>query len=207
MELALRNSSVLRITSGRQVAHVWIRDGQMIDARAEGADGDAAFWRILKWKSGAFESLPAEPGHVQTITKSLEALLIEFSQAMEKAANPTPAQEEEETKFVTRLAAVAYEGAEFVVIVPAKKGDAAKGWGVKDVDPLASWVRQAEKAARLLGEKFNAGPLTHIAGHDLERHLLLVPGEDRTFAIGWPPGADPARLFEQSKKLAETWVS
>jgi CheY-like chemotaxis protein len=207
MELALRNSSVLRITSGRQVAQVWIKDGQLIDVRAEGADGEAAFWRFLKWKSGTFESLPAEPGHVHTITKSLDALLLESAQAVKKADNPTSAQEEEETTFVTRLTAVAYEGAEFVVTVPAKKEDTAKGWGIKDVDRLAAWVRLAEKAAQRLGEKFNAGPLTHITGHNLERHLLLMRGNGMTFAIGWPLETDPRRLFEQSINLADTWAS
>jgi CheY-like chemotaxis protein len=207
MELALRNSSVLHITSGEQVAQVWIKDGQLIDTQVEGADGEAAFWRILNWKSIAFESLPAEPGHVQTITKSLDALLLESAQAVKKADNPTPAQVEEKTKFITRLTAVAYEGAEFVVTVPDKKEDTAKGWGIRDVDRLAAWVRLAEKSAQRLGEKFNAGPLTHIAGHNMERHLLLVRGNGRTFAIGWPPKADPRHLFEQSMNLADTWAS
>jgi len=35
----------------------------------------------------------------------------------------------------------------------------------------------------------------------------LVPGSGRTFVIGWPPKADPRQLFEQSKKLADTWAS
>jgi len=207
MELALRNSSVLHITSGRHVAQVWIKDGQLVDVRAEGADGDAAFWRLLKWKSGTFESLPAEPGHLQTITKSVDALVLESAQAVKKAESPTPAQEEEETAFVTRLTAVAYEGAEFVVTIPDKKGDTAKGWGIKDVDRLAAWARQAEKSAQRLGEKFNAGSLTHIAGHNLERHLLVMRQNDRTFVIGWPPGSDPHRLFEQSLNLVDTWAS
>ena len=89
---------------------------------------------------------------------------------------------------------MAYEGAEFVVTVPVKKEDTAKGWGIQDVDRLAAWTRHAEKAAQRLGEKLNAGPLTHIAGHNLERHLLLVPGDGRTFVIGWPPEADSAPL-------------
>jgi CheY-like chemotaxis protein len=207
MESALRNSSVLRITSGWKVAHIWIKDGQLVDAQVEGADGEAAFWRIMKWKDSAFESLPPEPGHIQTITKSLDALLLESLQTVKKADNPTPRQEAEETALITRLTAMAYEGADFVVTVPAKKEDAAKGWGIRDVDQLAAWARQAGKAARRLGRKLDAGPWTHAAGHNLERHLLLLPGKDRTFVAGWPPEADPCCLFEQSKKLADTWAS
>jgi CheY-like chemotaxis protein len=207
MELALRNSSALRVTSGQRVAHIWVRDGQLIDAQAEGADGEDAFWRILKWKSSAFESLPAEPGHIQTITKSLTALLLESAQTVKKAGDPTPEQEAEETKFVARLTAVAYEGAEFVVTVPANNDGAAKGWGIRDVDRLAAWARITQKTALRLGEKFNAGPLKHITGHNLEKHLLLMRANGRTFVIGWPPEADPRRLFEQSINVADTWAS
>ena len=207
MESALRNSSVLRITSGWKVAQIWIKDGQMIDAQVEGADGEAAFWRILKWNARAFESLPAEPAHVQTITKSLDALLLESAQTVKKADDPTPAQEEEETKIINRLTAVAYEGAKFVVTVPARQKDAAKGWGIRDVDQMAAWVRQAGMAAQRLGRKLDAGSWTHIAGHNLERHLLLLPENDRTFVIGWPPEADPRCLFEQGKRLADSWAS
>jgi len=207
MELALRNSSVLRIMSGRQVAHIWIKDGQLVDAQAGGADGEEALWRILNWEASAFESRPAEPGHVQTITKSLGALLLEFAQTVKKADHPTPAQEAEDTAFVARLTALTYEGAEFVVTIPANKKSAAKGWGIRDVDQLAAWARLAERSVQRLGEKFNAGPLTHITGHNLERHLLLMRQSGRTFVIGWPPETDPRDLFEQSINLADTWAS
>jgi CheY-like chemotaxis protein len=207
METALRNSSVLRITSGEKVAQIWIRAGQIIDARAEGTDGEAAFGRLLKWKDGTYESLPGENGHLQTINRSLEALLIESAQTLDKVANRTVSQEREDTKFITRMTAMAYEGAQFVVTVPDKKEDTAKAWGIADADRLAAWARLAEKAAQRLGGKFGAGPLAHITGHNLERHVVLVRGEGRTFVIGWPPETDPHRLFEQSINLADTWAS
>ena len=189
------------------MAHIWVKDGQLIDAQAEGADGEAAFWRVLKWKSSAFESLPAEPGHVQTITKSLGALLLEFAQTVKKADNPSPEQEEAEAAFVARLTAVAYEGAEFVVTVPANHSEPARGWGLRDVDRLAAWARTTQQAAQRLGEQFNAGPLKHVTGHNLEKHLLLMRQSGRTFVIGWPPEADPRHLFEQSINVADTWAS
>ncbi len=207
MEAALRNSSVLRVTSGWRVAQVWMKDGELVDVRAEGADGEAALWRLLKWKGVTFESLPADPAHVRIINKSLDALLLELAQAVKKAENPTPAQEEEETAFVARLTAVAYEGAEFVMTVSAKKEDTVKGWGIRDVERLGAWVRQAEKTAQRLGVKFNAGPLSHIAGHNPGKHILVMPRNGRTLVIGWPPETDPRHLFERSKKLADSWAS
>ena len=203
----MRNSSVLRVTSGHRVGHIWVKDGHLIDAQAEGSDGEAAFGRILKWKSIVLERLPAEPGHVQTIIKSLAALLLEFEQTVNKVEYPTPAQEAEETAFVARLTAMAYEGAEFVVTFPADNEEPARGWGIRDADRLARWARTTQKAAQQLGEKFSAGPLKHVTGHNPETRLLLMRQGDRIFVIGWPPEADPRRLFEQSINVADTWVS
>ena len=73
MECLSRSSSVLRITRGPLVAKLWIQDGELIDAEAEGANGEAAFRRILSWKSGTFENLPAEPHHTRNITKPVNA--------------------------------------------------------------------------------------------------------------------------------------
>jgi CheY-like chemotaxis protein len=205
LELALRNSSVLRVTSGQLAAQIWIRDGQLIDARVEDADGETAFQRILKWKDCTVEALPAEAGRAQSITKSLEALVLESVQAVEKTAYPTPDQREAEAALVSRLTAMAYEGAEFVVTVPMKKENTAKGWGIQNTDQVAAWTSQAGNAAQRLGQKLNAGSWTHIAGNNLERQLLLLQGDGTTFVVGWPPAADPRRLLEQSKKLADNW--
>jgi hypothetical protein len=198
---------VLRINSGPLIAKMWFQRGELVDAAAEGADGEAAFRRILKWKSGTFESLPAEPEHVRTITKSLESLLAESEQGIEKSANPGSAEELAQQKLIEQLAAIAVGGAEFVVSVPAKKEIAANGWGTKNTEQLATWARHVEKSAQRIGETLNAGPLTHIAGHNLERHLLLLPQKGKTFVVGWPAEADGQKLVEQSKKLTSSWDS
>jgi CheY-like chemotaxis protein len=207
MESVSENSSVLRITSGQLVAKIWFHKGEMVDASAEGADGEAAFRRILKWKSGTFESLPAEPEHVRTITKSLDSLLLEPDLTGEKAANPGSDEELAQQKMVGQLAALAVAGAEFIVQVPAKKEIAAKGWGTKNAEQLATWSRHVEKSAQRIGETLSAGRLTHVSAHNLDRHLLLLPQSDKTYVVGWPPEAIPGHLFEQTKKLTSSWDS
>jgi CheY-like chemotaxis protein len=207
MECLAGNSSVLRITSGNSVAKIWFHHGELVDAAAEGADGEAAFRRILKWKSGTFESLSAEPEHVRIITKSVGALLAESEQGIEKTANPGSAEELAQQKLVEHLAAIAVAGAEFLVSIPAKKEIAAKGWGIKNTEQLAGWARHVEKTARRLGEILSAGPLVHIAGQNLERHLLLLPQGDKTYVVGWPAEAISGHLFEQSKNLTQSWDS
>ena len=84
MECLSRSSTVLRITRGPLVAKLWIQDGELIDAETEGARGEAAFYRILAWKSGTFENLPAEPERERTITKPVNALLLESAQTIDE---------------------------------------------------------------------------------------------------------------------------
>jgi DNA-binding NarL/FixJ family response regulator len=88
MECLSRSSTVLRITRGPLVAKVWIQDGELFDAECDGARGETAFNRLLAWKSGSFENLPAEPNRERTIQKSVNALLLESAQTMDENANP-----------------------------------------------------------------------------------------------------------------------
>jgi len=207
MECLADNSSMLKITSGNLVAKIWFHHGELVDAAAEGADGEAAFRRILKWKSGTFESLPAEPEHVRTITKSVDALVAESEQRIDKYVNPGSPEELEQQKLVEQLAAIAVEGAEFLVSIPAKKEIAPKSWGVKSTENLTAWARHAEKTALRLGEILSAGPLNYVAGNNLERQLLLLPQNGKTLVVGWPPEAIGEKLFEQTKKLTFAWDS
>ena len=95
MECLSRSSTVLRITRGPLVARLWLQDGEVTDAEAEGACGEVAFRRILAWKSGTFENLPPEPGRPRTITRPINALLLESAQTMDENANPSS-----ETQFI-----------------------------------------------------------------------------------------------------------
>ncbi|HUZ06055.1 MAG TPA: response regulator [Candidatus Paceibacterota bacterium] len=207
MECLGDNSSVLKTTSGNLVAKMWFHHGELIDAAAEGADGEAAFRRILKWKSGTFESLPAEPERARTITKSVDALVAESEQRMDKYVNPGSPEELEQQKLVEQLAAIAVEGAEFLVSIPAKRDSAPKAWGIKNTENLAAWTRQAESTALRIGEILSAGPLNYIAGSNLEQQLLILPQNEKTFVVGWPPEAAGEKIFGQTKKLTFAWDS
>jgi CheY-like chemotaxis protein len=207
MECLSRNTSALRITSGQNVAQLWIENGELVDVEAEGTDGEEAFRRILKWKSGAFENMPADPGHTRTITKSLEALLLETAQTDDHVAGTDPEKHPEHEQFVKRMSALAYEGADYVLSVPTNKQNEAEGWAIHDTKKLVSWVHNVEKAAQKIGDSLSAGPLTHVAAHNLETQLVLLPQDRKTFVVGWPPDVNAGRLFEQTKKLAKVWDS
>ena len=210
MECLSRSSTVLRLTRGALVAKLWIQDGELFDAEAEGVRGEAALRRILAWRSGTFENLPAEPNRERTITKSVNALLLESAQDMDETANPIEPESVEQAahrKIIWKLAVLTRENADFVVAVPSEGQGEVEALGTQSVEPPARWTRHAVEVAKRLGERIEAGPLSHLAGHNLERQLLVLPRENKSFLVGWPPTVEAAPLLEKSKKLVASWDS
>jgi CheY-like chemotaxis protein len=208
MECLSLSSSVLRITRGTLVGKIWIVGGELIHAETEGAVGETAFRRILEWKSGTFENLPPELEHERTINKPVNALLLEMAQAMDEIANPGPAgvgEEVEHRKTIWKLSSLTREGAEWVVSVP--KSGAPEGWGTQAAVEMAKWMRQAGEACKRLSERLEAGPLSHIEGSGLERRLMMLPWEEKTFLVAWPLKMETQGMFEQTRQLVASWDS
>src|SRR5215831_7797070 len=86
LECISQSSSVLRITNGPLSGKIWIQDGEIVDAEADDLKAEGAFQRILSWKAGSFETLPADPSRPRTITKSYNGLLLETAQALDEQA-------------------------------------------------------------------------------------------------------------------------
>jgi CheY-like chemotaxis protein len=210
MECLTRSSTVLRITRGSLVARLWIQDGELTDAEAEGARGEAAFRRILTWKSGTFENLPSEPKRERTITKPVNALLLESAQAMDESggADASDPAAQIHRRTVWKLSLLARAGAEFVVAVPPEGQGAheAMGTQVQTAGHYASWTRRAVEIVKRMGDAVDAGPLLHLDGNNLERRLLLIPRENKNFLVGWSPEASDG-LLEKTKKLVASWDS
>jgi len=210
MECLSRASTVLRVTRGPLVAKLWIQDGELMDAECEGARGEAAFQRLLAWKTGAFENLPAEPGHERTIQKPVNALLLESAQTLDETAHPSTEPESVESnlhrKTMWKLAQLTREGAEFVVVTPLAGGGQPEALGTQNVAALAQWTQRAAEIVRRLGDRLEAGPLSHLAAQGQERQVVLLPRGDRTFLVGWPAEAAD-NLADKSRKLVASWES
>lgn len=209
MECLSRSSNVLRITRGPLVAKLWIQDGDLIDAEVDGARGEAAFQRLIAWKSGTFESLPPEPTRERTIHKSVNALLLETAQTLDEAANPVGAESIENAshrKTMWKLSQLTREGAEFVIVVPLEGQGEPEALGTQQSTALAQWTRRAAEIARRLGDRLEAGPLSHVAGQNLERQVLMLPRGDRAFLVAWPTDITE-NLPEKSRKLVASWES
>jgi CheY-like chemotaxis protein len=205
MECLSQSSIVMRITRGALVGKIWIQGGELIDAEAEAARGEAAFRRILEWKSGTFETLPAEPGRARTIHKPVNALLLETAQALDERANGNTSEDSAHRKTVWRLSALTREGADWVVSVPASGNP--EGWGTQAVGELGKWVGQTFEICKRLSERIEAGPIAHIHGRSMERRVTFFPWDDKAFLVAWPPNTDASRLLEQTKKLVVSWDS
>jgi hypothetical protein len=192
------------------VAKLWIQEGELIDAETEGARGEAAFQRILAWKSGTFENLAAEPERERTILKPVNALLLESAQAMDETADSVEPKSIEQTahrKTIWKLALLTREGADFVIVVPSEGQGEVETMGMQPSELLNKWARRAAETAKRLGERIEAGPLSHVASHNLERQMLVFIRENKYFLIGWPPNAEAGPLLDKSKKLVSSWDS
>jgi CheY-like chemotaxis protein len=210
MECLSQSSTVFRITRGSLVGKIWILNGDLIDAETEGARGEAAFRRILEWKSGTFETLPSEPERERTITKSINALLLETAQAIDETSNAAEGETTEDTnhrKTVWRLAAMTREGAEWVVTLPNEADSTPEGWGTQSEKELSEWMRYANEGVQQLGEKLEAGPWSHIRAQNLDRKMVLLPSKNKTCLVAWPSSAESSGIFEKSKKLVTSWDS
>ena len=210
MECLSRSSIVLRITRGPLVAKLWIQEGEVIDAETDGVRGEAAFQRVLAWKTGTFENLPAEPDRERTIQKPVNALLLESAQNMDEAINPSEEPDLVESashrKTMWKLSQLTREGADFVVAVPPEGQGEPEALGTQSVAAFSQWTRHTAEIARRLGDRLEAGPLLHVAGHNQERQVLMLAHGDRAFLVGWPTEVTE-NLPEKSHKLVASWDS
>src|SRR4051812_924518 len=49
-----RKSAIVRCERSGELARVWVRDGEVIDAELGPLSGEPAFWRLMTWESGDF---------------------------------------------------------------------------------------------------------------------------------------------------------
>lgn len=208
MECLSRTSTVLRITRGPLVAKLWIQDGDLIDAEVEGARGEVAFQRLLAWKSGTFENLPAEPQRERTILKPVNALLLESAQTLDENTDAEAASGETvfHRKTVWKLSLLTREGADFVLAVPPEGQGEPEAIGTQSISQLVQWTRHAAQVAQRLGERLEAGPVLQVSGRNQERQMLLLGRGDKLFLVGWPAEA-AGNLLEKSRKLVASWNS
>ena len=209
LECIAHSSSVLRITNGPLVGYIWINNGELVDAETEGERGESAFQKILAWRMGSFETLPAEPTRPRTILKSYNVLLLETAQAFDEAQDrPTPGPADEASPKAHRCAAVSHiDGVEFVLACAAGEPGRIEALGLENPERFAAWTRQTLERFRSIGERLQAGSLEQIEALGPQRHVGLSHPQDAALCIGWRAVLSAKEVRERMKKAVAVWAS
>jgi CheY-like chemotaxis protein len=207
LECISQSSSVLRITNGPLTGKIWIESGELLDAEAADLQGEAAFQKILSWKAGNFETLPAEPNRPRTIFKSYNAVLLESAQALDESRGVempagTPAAAPSALAQVSQV-----EGVEFVLVMKADQSGQPLARGLENPEHMTAWARQSLERFRMLGERLGAGPLEQIEGFGPQRHVTLAWQGETEFCVGWKHSLAPDQVREGIKKVLALWTS
>jgi CheY-like chemotaxis protein len=205
LECISQSSSVLRITNGGQTGKIWIHEGEVIDAEAGDLLGEPAFHKILSWRAGGFESLPAEPDRPRTILKSYNGLLLETAQAIdEKRAINGDGTTPPVSSSVPQLSQI--EGIEFVLAMRPGQENPPMARGLENPERMAEWSRQTFERFRGLGERLHAGPLVHFEGLGPQRNISLTTHGETEFCLGWKHSMTLDEVREMTKKIITLWA-
>lgn len=209
LECLSQSSSVLRIIHEALNGKIWIQGGEIIDAETGSLGGENAFKEIMSWKTGSFEILPAEPNRPRSIHSSYHGLLLDSAQAMDESHTDFLTKSDTELEKVTGspLAKLArFEGVEFV-LEAANDGQAPRAWGVENPDVMLGWAKQTRERLKGIGNLVQAGPLGHVQGNGLQRHVTLSDHEKGTLCIGFRRDMNAEQVLQTTKQVFTKWVS
>src|SRR5208283_5150035 len=164
LECISQSSSVLRITNSLLTGKIWIQGGELVDAEADELRGEAAFQRILSWKAGNFEMLPADPSRPRTIFRSYNAVLLESAQAFDESRGSMTAEGAPQPASSPLAVLSRLQGVEFVLSMKSGQGGYQVARGLENPERVATWARQNLERFRALGDRLGAGPLEKIEG-------------------------------------------
>ena len=214
LECLSQSSSVLKITNGDLSGRIWFHNGEVVDSETHDVRAEDAFRKILSWRTGSFEILPAEPGRTRTIFGSYQGLLLESAQALDEAqassspavatapgAAETGAAPESPLAPLTR-----FNGVEFVLTV-SPDSEKFECWGVENPEKLAAWIRQRLQQFRAMGESLGAGPLNQLDCVGPQNHLAIVSKGSAGLCVGFHASLSQALVRETMPKIVEKWAS
>ena len=207
LECISQSSSVLRITNGPLTGRIWIQDGEIIDSEADELKGEPAFYKILSWKAGSFETFPADPSRPRTINKSYNGLLLETAQALDEKAGAAAEAGESgaASQALAQLSQV--EGIEFVLAMKPGEQNHQVARGLENPERMAAWARTNLQRFRDLGDRLHAGPVAEIQGLGPQRHVSLASHGENDFCLGWKHSMSPEQVREMTKKVLILWAS
>jgi CheY-like chemotaxis protein len=200
LECMSQNSLVLRIINGTLTAKIWILTGEVVDAEVEDLRGEVAFQRILSWRGGAFDTLPAEPNRPRTILKSYNALLLESAQALDESREEGGNGSSPEALTVTaQLSQI--EGLEFVLVLAPREAEPKLACGLENPGAIAAWAQQSLESFGELGDRLQAGSLKTLEISETQRRICLEPKGETLLCTAWAAKLSTEEVSESMKKV------
>jgi CheY-like chemotaxis protein len=203
LECLSQSSSVLKITHHSTTGKIWIEHGNLIDAEVEDLRGEAAFHRILAWKTGGFETLPPEPHRERTIEQSCNALLLEVAQAIDE-------KNDSQTSLLCKSPFSRLEketDLEFAVLTRTEEAEPIASRGLEEPRRMAEWTRDALNRFRTLGDTLNIGDVQLIDAQGAERHIGLGQCAESELCLGWKTELPAIEVREKTRKILSSWGS
>lgn len=214
LECLSQSSTVLKITNGLAEGRIWIQNGEVTHAEGPGLTAEPAFQRILTWKTGSFENLPADAAQPRTIFTSYQGLLLNTAQAFDEAASqialaPTEGQAAAEaSSSAPQLAELSQlNGVDFVLSIGTDKNSVQDSCGLENPKPVADWVRKTSDDFNSLAERLQVGQLQQIIGTGPQRKIALAPVGGAELCVGFSPELSAEQLRETMKQILSKWAS
>lgn len=214
LECLSQSSVLLKINNGSAEGKIWIQNGEVIDAEAPGHTAEPAFQRLLGWKTGSFETLPADPARQRTIFTSYQGLLLNTAQALDEAASQTivpianSADAASAGSFAPLLAELSQiNHIEFVLAASAQSRDNEDFWGLENPRPVGEFTRETLENFRALGERMHVGQLQEILGTGPQRKVVIAPCGQSELCVGFPPGLGADQLRDTMRNILSKWAS
>jgi CheY-like chemotaxis protein len=209
-ESLAQTTAVLKVVNGILEGRIWLQGGAVIDAETQELTGEEAFMRILSWRTGSFEMLPADPTRQRRIFSSCQALLLETAQAMDeaKAAKTKPNGPSDPAGETLPLADLTRSpDVQFVLAVANDPPGAVDSWGVESPDALAAWSLKSMHGFDALGDRLQAGRLQQVSGLGAPSHVVMGGAERGLLTVGFRAALNEDTLRENMKNLLAKWVS
>lgn len=218
LECLSQSSCVLKINNGNTEGRIFIQAGEVFDAELSGLTSEPAFQRILSWKTGSFETLPADLSRVRTIFSSYQGLLLNTAQAIDEAASaeePTAVSGEgsgsgqvRNNRAAALLAEVSQmEGVEFVLAMSKEKKPGHEFWGLDNPTPISEFTKETLDNFRALGERLQVGELQHVTGVGAQHKVAVAPCGGTDLCVGFPPTVSTDHVRDSFKNIMSKWAS
>jgi hypothetical protein len=91
-------SQTIKVESNESVGLIQVRGGQICHAETDNVRGEAAFYAILRWKEGNFESMPLQATETQSIEKTWEPLISEAMNLRESKVKRTAGEDDPDSR-------------------------------------------------------------------------------------------------------------